>query len=171
MSSDIYRKAAEKRVQQGNIKSAQELFKHSSTINTIDTPLSNAIKKNNVKYVIQNFPDALYVKDGKICTDLKIVDDETKDKTIVSLCADNLKNILKKVAIVAQASIIDVSAEKYFEVVFNKGQATLYKRFMRDMTEDEDAEFDALMYTLSYEAFKKTKSVDEVKDAIMRFNF
>lgn len=168
MSPDIYRKAANKRMQQGNIKSGNELYNHS---NTMDIRLSNAIKKNNVKYVIQNFPNALYVKDGKICTDLKIVDDETKDKIIVSLCADNLKNILKKVAIVAQASIIELAVEKYFEVIFNKDQLTLYKRFMRDMTEDEDAEFDALMYNLSNEAFKRTKSVDEVKDAIMRFNF
>lgn len=168
MSPDVYRKAGNKRREQGNIDAANELYKHA---NLMDAKLSDAIKKNDVKYLIRNFSDALYLKDGKVCTDLEIVDDETKDKVIVILSAGNIKNVLKKMAIVAQASIVDVSVEKYFEVVFKKGQLALYKRFMRDMTEDEEVEFDAFTFNLSNAAFKRTNTVDEVKDAIQKFNF
>jgi hypothetical protein len=42
---------------------------------------------------------------------------------------------------------------------------------MRDMTEDEEVEFDAITFNLSNAAFKRTNTVDEVKDAIMRFDF
>ena len=167
MSPDVYRKAAQKRANQGNTKAADELRKHADLM---DAKLSNAIKKNDVKYVVQNFSDALYVKDRKICTDLKIVDDDTQDKTIVSLSGDNVKDVLEKMASVAQASILDLSA-KFFEVVFNKHQSALYKRFMRDMTEDEEAKFDAIIFNLARTAFKETENVDEVKDAIMKFNF
>lgn len=167
MSPDVYRKAAQKRANQGNTKAADELRKHADLM---DAKLSNAIKKNDVKYVVHNFSDALYVKDGKICTDLKIVDDDTQDKTIVSLSGDNVKDVLEKMASVAQASILDLSA-KFFEVVFNKHQSALYKRFMRDMTEDEEAKFDAIIFNLARTAFKETENVDEVKDAIMKFNF
>ena len=167
MSPDVYRKAAQKRADQGNTKAADELRKHADLM---DAKLSNAIKKNDVKYVVHNFSDALYVKDGKICTDLKIVDDDTQDKTIVSLYGDNVKDVLEKMASVAQASIMDLSA-KFFEVVFNKHQSALYKRFMRDMTEDEEAKFDAIIFNLARTAFKETENVDEVKDAIMKFNF
>lgn len=167
MSPDVYRKAAQKRANQGNTKAADELRKHADLM---DAKLSNAIKKNDVKYVVHNFSDALYVKDGKICTDLKIVDDDTQDKTIVSLSGDNVKDVLEKMASVAQASIMDLSA-KFFEVVFNKHQSALYKRFMRDMTEDEEAKFDAIIFNLARTAFKETENVDEVKDAIMKFNF
>ena len=113
---------------------------------------------------------SLYTKDGKVCTDLKILDDDTQDKTIVSLSGDNVKDVLEKMASVAQASIMDLSA-KFFEVVFNKHQSALYKRFMRDMTEDEEAKFDAIIFNLARTAFKETENVDEVKDAIMKFNF
>ena len=167
MSPDVYRKAAQKRANQGNTKAADELRKHADLM---DAKLSNAIKKNDVKYVVHNFSDALYVKDRKICTDLKIVDDDTQDKTIVSLSGDNVKDVLEKMASVAQASILDLSA-KFFEVVFNKHQSALYKRFMRDMTEDEEAKFDAIIFNLARTAFKETENVDEVKDAIMKFNF
>ena len=167
MSPDVYRKAARKRENQGNTKAADELRKHADLM---DAKLSNAIKKNDVKYVVHNFSDALYVKDGKICTDLKIVDDDTQDKTIVSLSSDNVKDVLEKMASVAQASIMDLSA-KFFEVVFNKHQSALYKRFMRDMTEDEEAKFDAIIFNLARTAFKETENVDEVKDAIQKFNF
>ena len=167
MSPDVYRKAAQKRANQGNTKAADELRKHADLM---DAKLSNAIKKNDVKYVVHNFSDALYVKDGKICTDLKIVDDDTQDKTIVSLSGDNVKDVLEKMASVAQASILDLS-DKFFEVVFNKHQSALYKRFMRDMTEDEEAKFDAIIFNLARTAFKETENVDEVKDAIMKFNF
>ena len=167
MSPDVYRKAAQKRANQGNTKAADELRKHADLM---DAKLSNAIKKNDVKYVVHNFSDALYTKDGKICTDLKIVDDDTQDKTIVSLSGDNVKDVLEKMASVAQASIMDLSA-KFFEVVFNKHQSALYKRFMRDMTEDEEAKFDAIIFNLARTAFKETENVDEVKDAIMKFNF
>ena len=167
MSPDVYRKAAQKRANQGNTKAADELRKHADLM---DAKLSNAIKKNDVKYVVDNFSDALYVKDGKICTDLKIVDDDTQDKTIVSLSGDNVKDVLEKMASVAQASIMDLSV-KFFEVVFNKHQSALYKRFMRDMTEDEEAKFDAIIFNLARTSFKETENVDEVKDAIMKFNF
>ena len=167
MSPDVYRKAAQKRANQGNTKAADELRKHADLM---DAKLSNAIKKNDAKYVLQNFSDALYTKDGKVCTDLKIVDDDTQDKTIVSLSGDNVKDVLEKMASVAQASIMDLSA-KFFEVVFNKHQSALYKRFMRDMTEDEEAKFDAIIFNLARTAFKETENVDEVKDAIMKFNF
>ena len=167
MSPDVYRKAAQKRANQGNTKAADELRKHADLM---DAKLSNAIKKNDVKYVLQNFSDALYVKDGKVCTDLKILDDDTHDKIIVSLSGDNVKDVLEKMASVAQASILDLSA-KFFEVVFNKHQSALYKRFMRDMTEDEEAKFDAITFNLARTAFKETENVDQVKDAIQKFNF
>ncbi len=167
MSPDVYRKAGNKRREQGNIDAANELYKHADLM---DAKLSNAIKKNDVKYVVPNFSDALYVKDGKVCTDLEIIDDDTQDKTIVSLSGDNVKDVLEKMASVAQASIMDLSA-KFFEVVFNKHQSALYKRFMRDMTEDEEAKFDAIIFNLARTAFKETENVDEVKDAIMKFNF
>jgi len=167
MSPDVYRKAAQKRANQGNTKAADELRKHADLM---DAKLSNAIKKNDVKYVLQNFSDALYVKDGKVCTDLKILDDDTHDKIIVSLSGDNVKDVLEKMASVAQASIMDLSA-KFFEVVFNKHQSALYKRFMRDMTEDEEAKFDAITFNLARTAFKETENVDQVKDAIQKFNF
>jgi hypothetical protein len=167
MSPDVYRKAAQIRANHRNTKAADELRKHADLM---DAKLSNAIKKNDVKYVVHNFSDALYVKDGKICTDLEIIDDDTQDKTIVSLSGDNVKDVLEKMASVAQASIMDLSA-KFFEVVFNKHQSALYKRFMRDMTEDEEAKFDAIIFNLARTAFKETENVDEVKDAIMKFNF
>jgi len=167
MSPDVYRKAAQKRANQGNTKAADELRKHADLMNA---KLSNAIKKNDVKYVLNNFSDALYTKDGKVCTDLEIIDDDTQDKTIVSLSGDNVKDVLEKMASVAQASIMDLSA-KFFEVVFNKHHSALYKRFMRDMTEDEEAKFDAITFNLARTAFKETENVDQVKDAIMKFNF
>jgi cytoplasmic iron level regulating protein YaaA (DUF328/UPF0246 family) len=101
---------------------------------------------------------------------LEIIDDDTQDNTIVSLYGDNVKDVLEKMASVAQASIMDLS-DKFFEVVFNKHQSALYKRFMRDMTEDEEAKFDAIIFNLARTAFKETENVDEVKDAIMKFNF
>lgn len=167
MTPDVYRKAAQKRANQGNTKAADELHKHADLM---DAKLSNAIKKNDVKYVVHNFSDALYTKDGKVCTDLEIIDDDTQDKTIVSLSGDNVKDVLEKMASVAQASIMDLSA-KFFEVVFNKHQSALYKRFMRDMTEDEEAKFDTIIFNLARTAFKETENVDEVKDAIQKFNF
>ena len=46
MSPDVYRKAAQKRANQGNTKAADELRKHADLM---DAKLSNAIKKNVFK--------------------------------------------------------------------------------------------------------------------------
>lgn len=166
MSPDVYRKAAAARRQQGNTEAAKRLEEHADNI---DMLLSDAIDNDDRAYLIKQYPGAFFVKDGQICCNVTVID-ENDDKNALTLTAGTIKDVLKKLYVLNQASVMTMS-QAFFEFKMSQPVNQLLKKLNKDMDDDEADELDELADSLYEAVFKDAVTADDITDNIIRFDF
>lgn len=166
MSPDVYRNAAKSRRYQGNTEAAERLETHAATM---DKMLSNAIDNDNRAYIIKQYPGAFFVKDGQICCNVTVID-EDGDKRSLTLTAGSVKDLLKRLYVLMQASVMNM-ADRFFEFKINKTLNMFLKKLNNDMSDDEADVLDIVIDNLYRELFKNAATADDITENIIRFDF
>ena len=115
MSPDIYKKAASVRHRQGNTEAEKRLLAHAGNISKM---LIDAINNDNRAYIINQYPKWFFEKGGQICCYAIVVDPEN-NKGVLTLMADNVKDLLKKLYVVIDASIVKM--DPFFKIKVVQG--------------------------------------------------
>ena len=166
MSPDVYRNAAFARRHQGNTEAAKRLEAHADNM---DKLLSDAINNDDRTYLMKQYPSVFYLKDRQVCCNVT-VEDENGDKDALSLGAGTVKDVLKKVDILCQASVAKIP-EKMFEIKMSKSLRMLVKKMDNDMTDAEADQLDELSDSLYDAIFNDAVAVDDITDNFIRFDF
>ena len=166
MSPDVYRNAAAARRQQGNTEAAIRLEEHADNI---DMLLSDAIDNDDKAYIIKQYPGAFFVKDGQVCCNVTVID-EDGDKNALTLTAGTIKDVLKKVYVLLQASVNNM-AQAFFEFKMSQPVKQLLKKLNKDMSDDEADELDELADSLYEAVFRDAATADDITENINRFDF
>jgi uncharacterized protein YozE (UPF0346 family) len=166
MSPDVYRNAAFARRHQGNTEAAKRLEAHADNM---DKLLSDAINNDDRTYIIKQYPGAFFVKDGQICCNVTVIDKEG-DKKGLTLTAGTMKDLLKRLYVLFQASVKNM-AQAFFEFKINKSLNMLLKKLNNDMSDAEADELDELADSLYDAIFKDAVAADDISENIIRFDF
>lgn len=166
MSPDVYVDAAFKRHQQGNKEAEDKLLAHADEMSN---RLKNAIYENDINYIQRNYPDTLYVKNGLICVDVTVFDENDKNHS-VCFAAKNIKNVLMKVCAFYQASVANIT-KRFFKIKVSKNLKLLWKVYVYSMTEKESDKLDKLIDSLYYSVYINARTIDELTNNLKHFNF
>ena len=166
MSPDVYRRAAAKRREQGNEDAAERLDDHADNMEMM---LSNAIYDNDMSYITRNYPGVLFKKDDQICCNVIVVD-EAGNKSALTIGAGNAKDVLRKLDVLCQASVVSVP-EKSFKIKTSAGLMTLLRAMNSEMTDAEANEADELVDELYDAIFADAEEAADITDNFIRFDF
>ena len=165
MSPDVYRRAADARRRQGNTEAAKRLEAHADNMSEM---LIDAINNDNRAYIINQYPKWFFEKDGQICCYAIVIDPEN-NKGVLTLMADNVKDLLKKLFVVRDASTVKM--DPFFKIKVEQSVGRLSNLATDDMSDDEISELEELSEVLNSEINKTAVTVEDIKDTIEHFDF
>ena len=165
MTPDVYKKAASVRRRQGNTEAAKRLEAHAGNMSEM---LIDAINNDNRAYIINQYPKWFFEKGGQICCYAIVVDPEN-NKGILTLMADNVKDLLKKLFVVRDASTVKM--DPFFKIKVEQSVGRLSNLATDDMSDDEISELEELSEVLNSEINKTAVTVEDIKDTIEHFDF
>ena len=115
------------------------------------------------------YPGVLYMRDGRVSCNITVLD-EDENKEGMTLSADNVRDVLKKLYIMMQASVENM-ADKFFEIKISKGLHVLLKRFYAELSDKELDEIDDIVISLYEALFNPAETVTDIKDNLIKFDF
>ena len=165
MTPDIYKKAASVRRRQGNTEAAKRLEAHAGNMSEM---LIDAINNDNRAYIINQYPKWFFEKGGQICCYAIVIDPEN-NKGVLILMADNVKDLLKKLFVVRDASTVKM--DPFFKIKVEQNVGRLSNLATDDISSHEFDDLCDIAKNLSSEINKTAVTVEDIKDTIEYFDF
>ena len=166
MSPNVYRRAAIVRRRQGNTEAAKRLEAHAGNMSEM---LIDAINNDNRAYIINQYPKWFFEKGGQICCYAIVIDPEN-NKGVLTLMADNVKDLLKKLYVVIEASTVKM--DPFFKIKVEHNVMHLSYLATDGMSSDDEVfELEKLSEILNSEINKTAVTVEDIKDTIEYFDF
>ena len=166
MSPNVYRRAAIARRRQGNTEAAKRLEAHAGNMSEM---LIDAINNDNRAYIINQYPKWFFEKGGQICCYAIVIDPEN-NKGVLTLMADNVKDLLKKLYVVIEASTVKM--DPFFKIKVEHNVMHLSYLATDGMSSDDEVfELEKLSEVLNSEINKTAVTVEDIKDTIEYFDF